>query len=61
MAKIQLPRSSIEWFYCTLLQQNFSFKNHTCMPFSHWPSSCTDVFLYSCWSGTWETVSLRFY
>jgi len=29
-------------------------------PFGHWPSSCTDVFLDSCCSGTWETVSLRF-
>ena len=32
----------------------------TVTAFSHWPSSWTDVFLDSCCSGTWETVSLRF-
>jgi len=35
-------------------------KNIAPLTFSHWPSSCTDVFLDSCCSGTWEIVSLMF-
>ena len=41
----------------TILRSNERMPGHR---FSHWPSSCTDMFLDSCCSGTWETVSLRF-